>query len=672
MVNSVPETSSSTTYTLEPSSPLFLLPFDVPGISLIPVPFSGTGFGRWRQKEEDKVDQFLMGLNEVYIGVRSNILMMQPVPSLDTVYNILLQDEKQTQVNFDQTKVSLPCKYCKKPGHTIEKCYKLYGFPPNFKFTKGQSKRFGTAASVEGQSSGISEPPSSYSSPGQDSLVPGLTKEQDTQLMNLLQQFTLGESSSQPILMGSANFAGINSSSPVCLNGSSTMRMLTSVAIPSSAPTPSSSPSFPLFYDTSPFVPIPPSTTSSPSGDSLPSFSSPDNVLPPPSKLRKNTRSHHLPSHLQDYVANLPPSISCSTSTSTSTTQLVPVEPYSYTQAAAIPVRQDAMRQEFTALEANQTWKIVELPIVCKLQKSFYGLRQASRQWYAKLCQALCSRGYSHSLNDYFLFVKRIESSSIFLAVYVDDIILIGDDLSETSALKSFLDAQFKIKDLGLLNYFLGIEVFYHKSGVLLHQKKFISNFLLEFNCLDASEVVSPLDIAHKLHSDVGELLPKPESYRSLVGKLNFLTHTRPDLCFVVQHLSQFLKTPRVPHMAAALHVLRYLKGTSTFGVFLSNSPDFSLLASCDSDWAACHKSRRSVTGLCIHLGGSLLSWKSKKQNIVSLSSAEAEYRAMSKVVAELAWLVRLLSDLGLSIDAPIPVLCDSQDAIHIVKNPVS
>nr|XP_016479150.1 PREDICTED: uncharacterized mitochondrial protein AtMg00810-like [Nicotiana tabacum] len=247
--------------------------------------------------------------------------------------------------------------------------------------------------------------------------------------------------------------------------------------------------------------------------------------------------------------------------------------------------------------------------LVCKLQKSLYGLRQASRQWYAKLSQALCSRGYSHSLNDYSLFVKRTESCYVFLAVYVDDIILTEDDLSEISALK----------------------------------------------------MANPLDIAHKLHSDVGELLPKPESYKSLVGKLNFLTHTRPDLCFAVQHLCQFLKTPRVPHMAAALHVLRYLKGISTFGVFLSNSPDFSLLASCDSDWAACHESRRSVTGFCIHLGGSLLSWKSKKQHIVSLSSAEAEYRTMSKVVAELAWLVWLLSDLGLSIDAPIPVLYEAR-----------
>nr|XP_016453538.1 PREDICTED: uncharacterized protein LOC107777888 [Nicotiana tabacum] len=227
--------------------------------------------GLQKEKEEDKVHQFLMGLNEVYVGVRSNILMMQPLTSLDNVYNILLQDEKQRQVvpitqfnsesasfnansnkilpqflsqkhyaqrvnfdqniqktNFDQNKASLSCKYCKKPGHTIEKCYKLHGFPPNFKFTKG--KRIGTVASIEGQPSGTSDSAALYSSSRHESLVPGLTKEQYSQLLNLLQHSTLGESNSQHVLMGSANFAGNTSSLPLCLNDSSTVRMLTSVS----------------------------------------------------------------------------------------------------------------------------------------------------------------------------------------------------------------------------------------------------------------------------------------------------------------------------------------------------------------------------------------------------------------------------------------------------------
>ncbi|XP_070007408.1 uncharacterized mitochondrial protein AtMg00810-like [Nicotiana sylvestris] len=262
----------------------------------------------------------------------------------------------------------------------------------------------------------------------------------------------------------------------------------------------------------------------------------------------------------------------------------------------------------------------------------------------------------------------RFPSSTVFLVVYMDDIILTGDDLSEISALKSFLDAQFRIKDLGLLHYFLGIEVLHHSSGISLQQKMFIHDLLTEYHCSDVSEVVAPLDISLKLHVNVGDLLPELDKYRSLVGKLNYLTHTRPDLCFTVQHLSQFLQAPIIPHMFGALHVLRYLKGTLDHGVFLNNSSDFSLLASCDSDWVACPTSRRSVSGFCIYLGGNLISWKSKKQLIVSLSSAEAEYRAMSKVVAELAWLVCLLTDLGVPITTHVPLLCDSQDAIHIAR----
>ncbi|XP_075086168.1 uncharacterized protein LOC142168895 [Nicotiana tabacum] len=279
--------------------------------------------------------------------------------------------------------------------------------------------------------------------------------------------------------------------------------------------------------------------------------------------------------------------------------------------------------------------------LVCHLQNSLYGLRQASRQWYAKLSHALCSRGYTHSLNDYSLFSKYSGSSIILLAVYVDDIILTG------------------------------IEVAYVPSGLLLHQKKFIRDLLKEYHCEDASSVTCRLDLNHKLKADMGELLPSPEQYRSWVGKLNFLTHTRPDLSFTVQHLSQFLQSLYVSHMHAALHILRYLKGSSDVRVFISSSTDLSLSAYYDSDWAACSDTRRSFTGFCILLGDSLVGWKAKKQPVMSLSSAEVEYKAISKVVAELVWVVRLLSDFGISVPADVPVFYDNQAAIHIAKNHV-
>ena len=214
---------------------------------------------------------------------------------------------------------------------------------------------------------------------------------------------------------------------------------------------------------------------------------------------------------------------------------------------------------------------------VCKLNKSLYGLKQASRQWYAKLATVLYARGYQHSVNDYSLFYKKTGNSSIFLGVYVDDIILTGDDKEEIQALKQHLDQVFKIKDLGLVHYFLGIEVLHVDKGVILTQRKFARELLQEFGCHELSPVSCPLDLSHRLSAEEGELLDDATLYRRGVGKLNFLTNTRPDLAFAIQHLSQFMKNPRIPHYKAFMHVLRYIKGQLDFGILLHNKVDYSL-----------------------------------------------------------------------------------------------
>ena len=142
-----------------------------------------------------------------------------------------------------------------------------------------------------------------------------------------------------------------------------------------------------------------------------------------------------------------------------------------------------------------------------------------------------------------------------YVAVYVDDIMVTGNNQEEIHHLKSFLDSKFKIKDLGHLNFFLGIEVLYSSSGVILTQRKFANDVLKQFQC--SGKAVCPLPSNLKLLINEGELLPNPEVYRRIVGKLNFLTHTRPDLAFTVQHLSQFMSDPRLPHFEAAMHTLR-------------------------------------------------------------------------------------------------------------------
>jgi len=152
-----------------------------------------------------------------------------------------------------------------------------------------------------------------------------------------------------------------------------------------------------------------------------------------------------------------------------------------------------------------------------------YGLKQASIQWYAKLTEVLYTRGYRHYSNDYSLFYKHSGQSAVFLGVYVDDILLTGDDEAEIYALKEYLDQIFKIKDLGLIHYFLGIEVLHVEEGLLLTQRKFAKELLEEFGCTNLSSVSSPLDLSHKLKAEEGDLLDDPSLYRRGVGKLNFL-----------------------------------------------------------------------------------------------------------------------------------------------------
>ena len=171
--------------------------------------------------------------------------------------------------------------------------------------------------------------------------------------------------------------------------------------------------------------------------------------------------------------------------------------------------------------------------------------------------------------------------------------------------------------------------------------------------------------------SDKSDLLKDPSKYRRLVGRLIYLTVSRPDITYAVHVLSRFMHQPRKLHMEAALRVVRYLKGAPGQGLFFSSNSDFKLRAYCDSDWAGCPLTRRSTTGYCVFLGPSLISWRSKRQKTVSLSSAEAEYRAMTGTCCELTWLRYLLRDLGLLHHESALLYCDNKAALHIAANPV-
>ena len=179
---------------------------------------------------------------------------------------------------------------------------------------------------------------------------------------------------------------------------------------------------------------------------------------------------------------------------------------------------------------------------VCRLKKSLYGLKQASRQWFSKLKDTLISLGYTQSKNDYFLFLNKSSTKLTIIAVYVDDILITGSDLEEIQHVKECLNTKFEIKDLVQLHYFLGLEVTQTPQGVLLSRQKFTRELLRDCGLILKRQTSTPLPVNCKLTPDEGNLLEDPTIYRALIGKLNFLTNTRPDLSFTVQTLSQFLQ----------------------------------------------------------------------------------------------------------------------------------
>ena len=165
----------------------------------------------------------------------------------------------------------------------------------------------------------------------------------------------------------------------------------------------------------------------------------------------------------------------------------------------------------------------------------------------------------------------------------------------------------------------------------------------------DTSSSDTPLEVNTKYQSEEGDLLPNPIVFRQLVSSLNYLTITRPDISFAVQQVSQFMHTPRHLHLAIVCRIIKYLRGTPSRGLFFPTGSPLRLVAYSDADWAGCPDTRRSVSGWCMFLGDSLISWKSKKQARVSKSSTESEYRAMSAACSEIVWLRGILSELGFS-----------------------
>ncbi|GJX59951.1 retrovirus-related pol polyprotein from transposon TNT 1-94 [Tanacetum coccineum] len=308
---------------------------------------------------------------------------------------------------------------------------------------------------------------------------------------------------------------------------------------------------------------------------------------------------------------------------------------------------------------------------VCKLRKALYGLKQAPRAWYEKFATVVTSLGFVSSHHDSALFVKHSSAGRILLSLYVDDMIITGDDSVGIEYLKLELAHRFAMKDLGSLRYFLRIEVASSPKGYILSQSKYIGKLVDRARITEKMVEDIPINAKAKYTPTDGDPFPDPSLYRTIVGSLVYLTVTRPNISYVVHIMSRFVSAPTTVHWDAVLHILRYLGGTQFQTLMFPSMSALDLRAYCDSDWAGDGVSRKSTTGFCIFLGDSLISWKSKKQDVLFKSSTEAEYHAMEVTTSEIVWLCWLLADMGVHISHATPLYCDNRSAIQIARNSV-
>eukprot|EP00253_Pinus_taeda_P032559 PITA_32559 len=277
---------------------------------------------------------------------------------------------------------------------------------------------------------------------------------------------------------------------------------------------------------------------------------------------------------------------------------------------------------------------------VCRLKKALYGLKQAPRAWYSRIDTYLQGMGFTKSEADPNLYFIVIGEEPLILVLYVDDLVITGAERLIEHC-KRDLATEFEMKDIGLMHYFLGLEVWQEEGHFFLGQGKYIVDILSRFHMEDCRPMSTPMITNwKKLHASDSELVD-PTLYRQLIGSLMYLVNTRPDICFAVNTMSQFMCEPRKVHWVAA----------NTF--------------------CGCASDRKSTSVCCFGLGSAIVSWFSRKQQSVALSSAEAEYMAASLASCEAIWLCKMFFGLFGQPLRPSVIYCDNQSSIKLAENPV-
>ncbi|CAN6707198.1 unnamed protein product [Malus baccata var. baccata] len=258
------------------------------------------------------------------------------------------------------------------------------------------------------------------------------------------------------------------------------------------------------------------------------------------------------------------------------------------------------------------------------------------------------------------LFVKEDDGDVVIMLLYADDIILTGSSTTKVQSVISQLAKVFDLKDMGQLTYFLGLQIHYQVDGSIFRA---------------GMESCKPTSTPSKPHYQVliseGSPIVDPTYYKSIVGALQYLTFTQPDIAHAVNVMCQYMTQPSDLHMHLVKRILRYLKGTIHCGLKYTKSPDFILSAYSDLDWAADINTRRSITGYVVYIGYNPISWQSKRQSTVSQSFTEAEYKALAHCAADVFWIRSLLKDLYRFLPVPPHLHCDNLSTLALCSNPV-
>jgi len=330
------------------------------------------------------------------------------------------------------------------------------------------------------------------------------------------------------------------------------------------------------------------------------------------------------------------------------------------------------LKEDVFVLQPEGFVKKGEEEKVYHLKKALYGLKQAPRAWYHKIEAYFAQEKFEKCPSEHTLFTRSQGGKILIVSLYVDDLIFTGNDRTMCEEFKHSMMLHFDMSDLGKMSHFLGIEVKQYSNGIFICQRRYAQEVLSRFGMQDSNAVKNPMVPGTRLSKDTGEKGVEETLFKQLVGSLMYLTATRPDLMYTVSLLSRFMTNPTTTHWLAAKRVLRYIKGTTNLGIlYKRGANNLQLLAFTDSDYAGDLDDRKSTSGYVFMLGTGAVSWASKKQNVVALSTTEAEYMAAALCACQCIWLSRLLEQIGIMEKTEVEVMCDNSSTIQLSKHPV-